>query len=182
MLMFEKALEQSLFKKDPEKSFIDKLLAKNDVEKVRELMKKDNLTRSELLELLYQCTSNEIKLVNLGSRERYILLKFFVWIRETIKIAEIMYDNQDYLQAQEKQGIIMLSPRCKKILKNNERLMEHNIKFLIDMYFIIARSTMSLGGTGFMELLKNKFEIAYPNMAEATANIESPQAARFRGK
>jgi hypothetical protein len=53
--------------------------------------------------------------------------------------------------------------RCKQLLYNNERLIEHNAKFLIDLYLNIGRTTLSLGGTGFLETLKNKYELTYPN-------------------
>ena len=61
------------------------------------------------------------------------------------------------------QNKAVLSDRTRKLLSNNERLIEHNAKFLIDLYFNIARTTLSLGATGLLEILKNKYEIAYPN-------------------
>ena len=42
----------------------------------------------ELLELLYMCIGTEAKLVNLSDWDRYVVLKFFVWIREFIKVVE----------------------------------------------------------------------------------------------
>ena len=40
--------------------------------------------------------------------------------------------------------------------------MEHNIKFLVDLYLNIGRTSLSVGATGLMEILKNKYEIVYP--------------------
>lgn len=173
--MFEENIKKSMFSIDSEKTYIDKLLSKNEVERVKGLQRKAKLDRSELLELLYMCLSTESKLVNIGSWDRYVILKFFVWIREFIKIAELMYDNEDSMKAREKEGKIVLSSRAKIILEKNQLLMEHNAKFLIDLYLNILRTTLSLGGTGFMELLKNKFEMSYPQMQTAVAGQQTPQ-------
>lgn len=163
--MLEDNITRNIFAGQTEKTFIDKIFAKEDVEKIRDLIKKPKLTRSELLELLYLISANESKLVNYGEWDRYIALKFFVWIREFIKVAELLYDYKDDLEKKAKlsNSKFNLSDRSKQLLDNNERLIEHNAKFLIDLYLNMARTTLSLGATGFIETLKNKYEIAYPN-------------------
>jgi len=196
--MFEQAIQNSLNMAAKDRSFIDKLLAKEDVDRLRELTKKAKLCREDLLELLYLLTSTESKLLNLGVWDRYIMLKFFVWIREFIKIAELLYDYQDDLKRKESlckscgkykddktnpcnciefvpSG--QLTPRCKQLLYNNERLIEHNAKFLIDLYLNIGRTTLSLGGTGLLEILKNKYELTYPNQS----NTNTPQVENKTG-
>lgn len=159
---FEQNLQSGIFSGQSEKTFIDKILAKDDVNAIREIIKKPKLNRENLLELLYLLSSTEAKLLNYSDWDRYITLKFFVWIREFVKVAELLYDYQDDLKIKEKQGKMELSERTKKLLSNNERLIEHNAKFLIDLYFNIGRTTLSLGATGVMEILKNKYEISYP--------------------
>lgn len=177
----EEQIQRSIFSKDSEKTYIDKLLSKSEVETIRKLQKKNNLNRSELLELMYSCLSIEAKLINLGEWDRYIVLKYFVWIRELIKVAELMYDNADHLRKKERKGTIKLSDRAKVILNKNQLLMEHNAKFLIDLYLNIVRTTLSLGGTGFLELLKNKFEMSYPEMQVAQQQ-QQPQKWSLGGK
>jgi hypothetical protein len=159
--MIEDAIARSVLGTNSEKTFIDKILARKDIDEVRDLIKKPRLTRAELLEVLYLLSASESKLYNFSAWERYIIMKFFVWIREFIKVAELLYDYQDDLRKREKDGLGQLSPRARKYLDNNERLIEHNAKFLIDLYFMIGRTSLSLGATGFTELLKNKFEINY---------------------
>jgi len=166
-MTFAENLERNLLNTTSEKTFIDKILAKEDVNRVRDLIKKPRLKREELLELLYLLAGTEAKLVNYGDWDRYIILKFYVWVREFIKVAEIFFDYKDDLRIKEKKKVMILSDRTKKILDNNERLIEHNAKFLIDLYFNIARTTLSLGASGFLETLKNKYEIAYPNLPAA---------------
>jgi len=189
-MVFEQAIEKSLFERKTEKTFIDKLLAKDEFERVRVLISKPKLKREELLEMLYLVGGTEQKLVNYSEWTRYVALKFFVWIREFIKAAEILYDFQDDLKRNEKicknceelfkdikeKDKIIEKKKCKceeplpkqiitkrtaKLLFNSERLIEHNAKFLIDLFFINARSSLSVGATGFMEILTNRFEMGY---------------------
>ncbi len=201
---FEQELQSSLFSGQSEKSYIDKLLAKSDVDRIRELIRTNKLTREDLLELLYLLSGNESKLLNYGEWDRYIILKFFVWIREFVKIAEIMFDYQDDLKVREntckhcrklrepKQDdnnkcgckefvpVSKLSERTKQLLFNNERYIEHNVKFLIDLYLNIGRTTLSLGATGIMELLKNKYEVIYPPQV-STTGLQQPTATGVTG-
>lgn len=210
--MIEQELARAIFNNPQEKTFIDKIFAKDDVTSVRELIKKPRLTREQLLELLYLLSANETKLLNYSAWDRYIALKFFVWIREFIKVAELLYDYKDYLLFQEnickeckgyieKEPILtyawstkkidkcvcekprrqFLTDRTKKYLENCERLIEHNAKFLIDLYFNIGRTTLSLGATGFIETLKNKYEISYPQMSNVNTPIENERKGIFGG-
>lgn len=157
-MAFEKQLEQGLRRGIPERSFIDKVLAKEDVNAIRELIKKPKLTRVDLLEIMYLISATEAKLVNYSEWDRYVILKFFVWIREFVKIAEILYDYHDNLDKSE----LKLSKRAKRLLDNNTMLIQHNIKFLVDLYLNISRTSMSIGAAGFRELLTNKYEVIYP--------------------
>lgn len=165
-MVFEGNIEKGLFGKNPEKSFIDKVLARQDVEAIREIIRKPRLSREDMLEALYLISGSESKLLNYGAWDRYIVLKFFVWIREFVKVAEIMYDVRDGI---EKELGNKVPPRTEMLLENNERLMEHNVKFLIDLYLNIGRTSLSLGGTGFLEFLKNKYEVVYPNGGNTAA-------------
>lgn len=168
MSIFEKSIQQSMFNKNNEKTSIDKLLARNEVERINEIIKREKLGRDGTLELLYLCLGTESKLLNLGQWERYVLLKFFVWIREFTKLVEMLYDLRTFF----KTSNLKLSERSEQFLDNTERLMENNVKFLVDLYLNIGRTTLSLGGTGFMELLKNKFEMVYNQMGEVATNLD----------
>ena len=135
---FEQAIAQQVFSKQQEKTFIDKILAKQDIEGVRELIKKPRLKREELLELLYLLTSTESKLLNYGEWDRYIILKYFVWVREFIKISELLFDYKEYLEAQEKkdEGSILeqmykfITSDDEKAPKIDEALKKQNIKVI----------------------------------------------------
>lgn len=164
----EDNINATIFSKNSEKTFIDKLMSKEDSDRIKTLIQKKDLTREELLEILYLISGTEAKLVNYTQWERYVILKFFIWIREYIKIVEYLFDYKDDLLEKEKAGEIVLTERTNKLIKNINRMMEHNSKFLIDLYFNIARTTLSINATGFIEILKNKFEINYPSGAPAS--------------
>lgn len=157
-MSFEQNLQKGLFASPGEKTFVDKVLAKDDIDKIRVLIKKTRLDRTDLLEILYLLSSSESKLLNYGEWDRYVILKFFVWIREFVKICEQLYDYQEDLEDKK----IKLSKRTEQMFDNNMRLMEHNIKFLVDLYLNIGRTSLSIGATGLLEILKNKYEISYP--------------------
>jgi len=99
---FEKALANSMFQGTSEKTFVDKLLGKEDVQQVREIISKKQLSRTDMMKLLNLLSSNEMKLLNYGEWDRYIMAKFFVWIREFVAVAENLYDYKDDLEMKEK--------------------------------------------------------------------------------
>lgn len=173
IMSIESNLQQALFRQDNEKTFIDKILARNEVDQLRDLIKKSRLTREEMLEALYLVSGTEAKLLNLSEWDRYVILKFFVWLREFAKILELFFDYREFLEEKAETAEIQISPRFKKMLDNNERLLEHNVKFLLDLYLNIGRTSLSVGATGFMELLTNKFEMAYPQMNTTTPQQQS---------
>lgn len=188
--MIEDAINRSMFSNQQEKTFIDKLLGKEDANYIRDLIKKTRWNREDMLTALYMLASLESKLLNLDEWSRYVILKFFVWVREFVKVAELLYDYEDDLELKEKlctcggyvslKGqnrrvlticncktpihVFKINTRTRRLLENAQRLMEHNVKFLIDLYLNIARTSLSLGATAFIEILKNKYEISYPQM------------------
>jgi hypothetical protein len=182
-------------------------MARQDVDAVRDIIKKSPLTREDLAEALNLLSSVESKLCNYSVYERYIILKFFIWIREFVQIRESMYDYRNtlaikarqcfkckgYADATIKENLtkcecekpdkqFKISDRFNKILLNIEMKQEHNVKFLIDLYLNISRTSLSLNAKGFEELLKSKFEIAYPGQGGTTTEISQPQTSIFGGK
>jgi len=170
-MSFESRLGNSMPSGNAEKTFVDKVLSRQDAERMRNLIKKPKLKREELLELLYLMSGIESKLLNLGAWDRYIICKFFVWIREFIKITELIFDYRDDL---EKKKEFSINPRTKQLFENVERNMEHSAKFLIDLFLLISRTTLSLGATGFLEILKQKYEVAYSGNMPNMPDIQKP--------
>lgn len=182
----EDELQRNIFSQTRDKSFIDKLVARSEVDAVREIVKNRHLSREQVLELFYLVLGTEAKLVNYGANDRYVMLKFYVWIREFVKAAELLYDYEDDLEHKNitcrvcslrigdgcscvvSRPVVFLTVRTKQNLVNAERYVEHCAKFLVDLYLNIARTSLSLGGTGFLEILKNKYEISYPNLPRSS--------------
>lgn len=170
----DKSFEQNLgasFAGNIEKSSIDKLLSKDDIQRVKELVMKEKLSRSEMLELLNMCLSSESKLVNLSSRDRYIILKYFVWLREFFKVIELLYDYKDYLD----DNNVKLSSAGDRIFKNVEQMFQHLAKFNVDLYLNIIRTTLSLEGKAFDSILNNKYEFVYPNANPMASPVDVGQ-------
>lgn len=205
-MAFEDSLQKGLFSRASEKTFIDKILAKDDVAAIREIIKKPRLTRADLLEILNLLSGTESKLLNYSEWDRYVILKFFIWIREFVKARELLYDYRASLERKARfcslcekytdvekgetlpkcscntpKKEFIISDRFDKILNNNELLMEHNAKFLIDLYLNIGRTSLSIGATGLMEILKNKFEIMYGGQGLTTPTQEDRTTLLSRG-
>lgn len=168
----EDQIQQQLLTDTKERTFIDKLLAREDINKVQQLIKKEKLTRQDLQELQYLISQSESKLYNFSSWERYVMLKFYVWIREFVQVAMMNYEYEDDQLQRERKGEYGITKNAKNLMRHNERLLEHNVKFMIDLYLNICRTSLSLGATGFLEILKNKYEIdyRYPGMPQQATN------------
>ena len=171
---FEGTLGQQMFSRASEKTFIEKLFAKEDAERIRTLMKKDPLAREDMLELLNLLSGVEAKLVNLSEWDRYVTLKYFVWVRELLKINMFLFDYEESLKKSGKTQ----SKRAQMLMENNKRMMEHNNKFLIDLYLNLNRTTLSLSATGFLEVLKNKFELL-GGQSSSNLPVADPKSGGF---
>lgn len=167
---FEQLLGQRLFGVQPvEKSYTDKLLARAEVSKIQELIKKEDLTRSELLEILYLLSSSEIKLANFGDWDRYLLGKFLAWIRDFVSICEVLYDYKEKYEEipeadkddEKAMTSATIKSDIKNLMENNRKYMLHNIKFLVDIFLYLSRSTLSLSMSAFEILSTSKYEYAY---------------------
>lgn len=189
----EDILRSSLYNQNSERTFIDKMLGRRDVETVLEVIVKKRLTRSDISKVYHMLSSPEIKIVNLSEGDRYIINKFFIWIGEFIKLTEQFYDYyedtyrktklcscggwieidedikeeyKNYFECKCEKSTPSLnkfSPKLWRLLENQKRHFEYSVKFLASVYLNIIRSGLSVGATGFMELLNNRFEMSYPS-------------------
>lgn len=156
---FEDALARQMsYQSNNEKSFIDKLTAKEDVMRMRELHKKLLVTREEVMEMLQLMVGNEAKLLNFDEGERYIFGRYFIKIREGFQIDEAVWDlfetiAKDYAQDKE----------VMEIWRANIDSVNSTSKFFVDNFQFLTRSGMSIDGAGFDNILKNRFELAYPS-------------------
>lgn len=154
---FEDALaKQMLFHRNEDKSFIDKLTAKEDVLRMRELHKKTKIERTEVMEMLQLMVGNESKLLNFDDFERYVFGRYFIKIREGFSIDEKLWVLFEELTKKCK------DPEIISLWKENLEMVNSTSKFFVDNFQWLTRSGMSVGGIGFDKILKNRFELAYP--------------------
>jgi len=158
---YERGLGSSLYSQNHEKTFIDKVLDRADSEKLRELMKKDQLDRSDLLEMLYLIIGINTKLVNFSEWDRYLLGKDLAWIRDFVTKIETLIDYKDAIKSGKIEGL-QNDDEIYRILEQIQKHDEHNIKFLVDIFLYLCNSTLSVSGVAFDTLTKSKFEYAYP--------------------
>lgn len=133
-------------------SFSDKLLGKDIGRRLQQLIKKD-LTRDDLLELLYLLTSDELKLANLSEYDRYILGKYFTWVRDLVKLGEFYYDLLETDDIKDK--------KVKEVLRTTKDMVLHNIKFSVDIYLYLLRSTLGVEAFAFDSMSKSRYEYEY---------------------
>ncbi|HNV61752.1 MAG TPA: hypothetical protein PKN54_02295 [Candidatus Cloacimonas acidaminovorans] len=166
---------QALYRKDSEKARTDKLLAKDDIKAIEEIIRKDRLELKDLRNLVYLLAGAEIKLVNLGKEDRVLMGKFLTWIRDLIAIYEVRIKNN---------AIILQNPNTtyETILasKTISQLLDEYIKYLAALYLYGTRSSLSLGATAFSSLNTEKFEYEY-NTRATNVNQELSQKKKFLG-
>jgi len=213
-----------------EKTFMDKILARQDIEAVRLLIKKEKLKREELLEIMYLLASSELKLVNLNDWSRHVVMKYSVWVGQFVKLAERLYDYKDYIEGMHiniieriikhnkidtKKIPIMsvlelfeekskypdrtleinitpeaideytkkrLSSEAMNVFEQCEQIMDHDAKFLANLFFIITRSSLSEGAKGFTDLLTTsaKTHVEYQGLEGSMKHDEKPQIIKPR--
>lgn len=135
-------------------SVVGKVLAETNIKKIQDLVKKTDLKIEEIHELLYLLTAEESKLLNLSEHERYILGKFFAWIREFVKLTEDMYELKKYVSENGTNEALITLEKAIDIQK-------HNMQFLIDVFLWLARTSMSKEAKAFDKILEQKFEHEY---------------------
>lgn len=187
---FYQNLSKALFSGDSEKSLVDKLLGRQDADKLHSLMQKEPLTKSDIEEILFLMTSIEQKLVNYNEWDRYIIVKLFPWVKHYSTICKtwMIYEEQfkqgkfdndfnivekietvinDKKTNQKKTVMIDVKPvleETKEIIEETTKYLQHNFKFLISIFLLISNSTLSIDGAAFETLTTSRFEYSYPNL------------------
>lgn len=99
---FYQNLGRALFQGESEKSLVDKLLGRQDADKLHSLMQKEPLTKSDVEEILFLMTSIDQKIVNYDQWDRYVIVKLFPWVKDystickTWMLYEEQYTNGDF--------------------------------------------------------------------------------------
>lgn len=147
-----------------ERTLVDKVVARRNVEKIESLLRKEEWTREDLKLLLNHLVSDELKLLYFRDWDRYILGKYFVWLREIVRIGEHYYDVEERIRDQERN----VDRRTQRLqaLKRIEKQLISSIQFAADVFLYLARSSLSIYGKAFDTLLKNRVEYEYRSTSE----------------
>lgn len=156
---FEDSLARTMSLYSNEKTFIDKLTAKEDVLRMRELHKQLKNDRKEIMEMLQLMVGNEAKLLNFDEPERHIFARYTIRISEAFQLAEKVWDVYDLVS--EKYGGELGDNEVMQVWNQNIEQVNRTCKFFVDNFQWLTRSGMSIGGVGFEKILKNRFEISY---------------------
>jgi hypothetical protein len=177
----EQSLGAAVMGGQDERTFTDKLLARAEANKLRKIIRKPKLSREDLLEILDIVAGVETKLVNYSDWERYVMCKYFVWIREVAKLVEMLIDYKERVD-KKKGNAATVSKTGKVMLENALANMQHNIKFLVDLFLMLQRTTLSKNAMAFSKFLETKYEINYSGLNQHGGHIapQVPQAQRMR--
>ena len=173
-MSFEQALGNAIFSQPGNKNFSDKVLAVLQVDKIEMLVKKDELTASDLRLLQTYLCSNEVKLVNLGEKSRYLLGKYLSWIQQFIELQQF---HLKAINSLERKGIV--SALSSKNNLTSYRLMDEYIKTIVNSFLFWLRSGVSLNMVGFNKLLSNTYDVQYGQQA---INKPKESSALFGGQ
>jgi len=172
-------IENAVLRSFGERSFVDKLLDRKDVEKIEQIITKDELTREDLLQLLHLIAGVETKLVNYTEYDRYLLGKYYAWISDFVNAAELFYDVEkqikDFLQQQNSDPQVW--EKTKKILDYIRGLLLHDVKFSVAVFLFLSRSSLSVNAKAFDTLMTSRFEVEYnsPTGSIPTLPLNMPQ-------
>lgn len=159
LLGIENQLNAALFQGYGDKSFLDKVFAKEDVTEIKDILKKDELERTDYARLNYLLASTEIKLLNFEESDRYLLGKYLAWIGDFTSAAGILFDYQDEVKTK----LLDCSGESEKILDDCRKIYSHNCKTLVSSYLYIARSSLSKGAKAFDTATTTRYEYDYKN-------------------
>jgi len=174
---FYQNLSRVLFQGESEKSLVDKLLGRQDADKLHMLMQKEPLNKSDIEEILFLMTSIDQKIVNYDEWDRYVIIKLFPWVKDYSTICKtwMIYEeqfekgnfNNDFsiVEATEgKQEIKPILDETKNIISETTKYLQHNLKFLISIFLLVSNSTLSIDGAAFETLTTSRYEYSYPNL------------------
>ena len=157
-MSFENEYSKYLNSDNPEKTFIDKIMDRQDAEKFISIMKKPELTREDFLELQELVVGIENKLLNLDDHDSWTLGKYIVRINEAIDIAHMLFDYkknvEDYnmLNKESIRGLDLAIQKIKKIIISSI----YTINFM-------RRTSLSRNGKTIESLIEKGKELSYPN-------------------
>jgi len=151
---FELGFGRAMYSNSTEKTFIDKVLSRQDVEEINDIKAKDDPTKEDLNRLVALVSGGEIKLLNFDRNDQYINGKYYIWVEEIHRIVNDVYDYHKTTYAN-------LDEYEKKQLDDIKYLMIQNLKFACGIFHFMTRSTLSHKAAAFDTLTTQRYEQEY---------------------
>ena len=154
-----------------ERSNVDVILSRRDIEKIRQIINKEELDKQDISELFYLLAGAEVKVLSFKEYDRYLLAKFLTWVGEFVNMSLSLHDIKEKEKKEKHKG---KDAKDKKedqkdtmiMLEKAVEGMHTTLKYLVTMFLFISRSTLSIGGKAFEEFTKEKIEYLYPNQPQ----------------
>ena len=156
--IFEESLSRQMFNDKNEKTYIDKVTSKDEILALRELIKKDKLSKEDISQVFNLLVGVQSKLVNYTDQERYVILKYHIWVREFVKHGYQIISTND-----ETEKKTTITETHRRLLERNQQVIQSMIKFLIEVYQNISNTSLSVKGKALDKILSQSYEIVYPN-------------------
>lgn len=149
----------SPFVKPSERTVIDKLFAREDIERIREMSKTTRLSKAELQELLHLLTSVEPKLLNLKEWTMYAMSQFLVGITGFVTLAMQYCDAQDLIN--ERKALGKVSKRTEELFEESRLKIDRSMRFIVNVFSYSGRVTLSKDALAFKEFVRAQWELEY---------------------
>lgn len=169
----EEQITKQLGQVNSEKTYIEKILARDGIKLLKQLQKKETLSREDIDLLQYLLNNEELKLHNLTEHQRYIHNKFYCWVEEMLKVYMMYldYTGTDQYKA--------CDENTQKLYKDTLTILSKVTRQYCFLFFHLARSSLSLDGWGIGKLLTNVVEYDYRQDVKQTIN--EPEKKKFFG-
>lgn len=174
----EQALSKISMANPSDKTYVEKLTAREEIGEIKTLMEKEILSEVQLGRLGCLINGIETKLVNYGDTTRYYSGKYTTWIQDVITIAVTHLKNMK-ITTREGQSKITIEAQ-----KQAAQILDLEVKKMVNIFLFFNRSSLSLGAMAFDALTKQRVEQEY--LARGFPGTEkeksSPNTFVFRGR
>lgn len=153
---FQNALTSAVVSADQEKTRYDKLVSKEEMFRLRDLLKKSQLSVEDANEIMSIANSTETKLTRLDDHERKILGKYLdCWIANFSTLYLKILAEKNSIDTKK------FSERENNLRNDIEKTLTDAFKKSIHAYFFALRTPLSLEGNLIESLSKNREEVEY---------------------
>lgn len=152
----ERQLGQAIYAGGGDKSFSEKVLASKEIEEIKDIIKKDRLTLTDLRQLRYLLSGTEIKLLSLGIGERFLLCKFLTWVSAVIQVEETQLKNIEIHKKMK--GLTDMTTDSDNMIYE---MVDEETKKMCNTFLSLGRSSLSLDGEAFEKLTAARYEVQY---------------------